>query len=249
MGPMADTRDCEQCGTVFAPRREHARFCSARCRVAWNRENTRDPATEASALDWAITAMRDATGRLVRVTERDRPRAFAVISEAMWWVTIVDATLVRYHPDTYDEVLAGQPAAERRLIEATLSGLRFVRNRMGHYLDPADFIQPAESRSGPGDGGIMAWTWKSVPQPALASLPPRGQAWEMTRYRAYEAQLAGHTVGETFERAAAFLLLAAEAATQPQLAARAVDVADEPAAQWERPHRNGRSGQASPRFQ
>ena len=205
---MGDTRDCEQCGTVFAPRREHARFCSARCRVAWNRENTRDLATEASALDWAITAMRDATGRLVRVTGRDRPRAFAVISEAMWWVTIVDATLVRYHPDTYDEVMAGQPAVERRLIEGTLSGLRFVRNRMGRYLDPADFIQPAQG-GGPGEGGIMAWTWKSVPRPAVASLPPRGQAWEMTRYRTYEARLAGHTVGETFERAAAFLLLAA----------------------------------------
>jgi hypothetical protein len=212
---MADTRVCEQCGTVFAPRREHARFCSARCRVAWNRENTRDPEAEASAFDWAITAMRDVTGRLVRVTGRDRPRAFAVISEAMWWVTIVDATLVRYHPDTYDQVMAAQPGAERRLTEGTLSGLRFVRNRMGQYLDPADFIQPAESRPGAGGDGIMAWTWKSVPRPALAPLQPRGQAWEMTRYRAYEAQLAGHTVGETFERAAAFLLLAAGAATQP----------------------------------
>jgi hypothetical protein len=208
---MADIRECEQCGTVFTPRREHARFCSARCRVAWNRENTRDPEAEASAFDWAITAMRDATGRLMRVTGRDRPRAFAAIGEAMWWITIVDATLVRYHPDTYDEVMAAQPGAERRLIEGTLSGLRFVRNRMGQYLDPADFIEPAESRSGPGDAGIMAWTWKPVRRPALAPLPPRGQAWEMTRYRAYQAQLAGHTMGETFERAAGFLLLAAEA--------------------------------------
>jgi hypothetical protein len=208
---MADTRECEQCGTVFTPRREHARFCSARCRVAWNRENTRDPEAEASAFDWAITAMRDATGRLMRITGRDLPRAFAAISEAMWWITIVDATLVRYHPDTYDEVMAAQPGAERRLIEGTLSGLRFVRNRMGQYLDPADFIEPAESRSGPGDAGIMAWTWKPVRRPALAPLPPRGQAWEMTRYRAYQAQLAGHTMGETFERAAGFLLLAAGA--------------------------------------
>jgi hypothetical protein len=211
---MADTRECEQCGTVFAPRREHARFCSARCRVAWNRENTRDTEAEASAFGWAITAMRDATGRLMRVNGRDRPRAFAVISEAMWWVTIVDATLVRYHPDTYDEVMAASPGPQRRLIEGTLSGLRFVRNRMGQYLDPADFIQPAESQSGPGDGGIMAWTWKSVQRPALAPLAPRGQAWEMTRYRAYQAQLAGQTVGETFERAVGFLLLAAEA-SQP----------------------------------
>jgi integrase len=26
---VADTRTCEQCGIVFTPRREHARFCSA----------------------------------------------------------------------------------------------------------------------------------------------------------------------------------------------------------------------------
>jgi hypothetical protein len=32
----------------------------------------------------------------------------------------------------------------------------------------------------------------------------------MTRYRAYQAELAGHTVGETFGRAAAFLQLAAD---------------------------------------
>ena len=209
---MADTRDCEQCGTEFAPRREHARFCSARCRVAWNRENTSERAAEVSALHWSITAMRDTTGRLLRVTARDRQRAFAVISEAVWWVTIVDGTLVRYHPDTYDGVLAAQPPAERRLIEETLGGLRFVRNRMGHHLDPDDLIQSQGSGSGPADGRITAWTWKPVPEPALTSLPLRGQAWEMTRYRAYQAQLAGHTVGETFDRAAAFLKLAAEKA-------------------------------------
>ena len=36
---MAETRQCERCGKAFEPKREHARFCSARCRVAWNREN------------------------------------------------------------------------------------------------------------------------------------------------------------------------------------------------------------------
>jgi hypothetical protein len=213
---MVDTRTCEQCGAVFAPRREHARFCSARCRVAWNRENARDSTAGASALDWSITAMQDATGRLAAVTGRDRPRAFAAISEAVWWVTIVDATLVRYHPDTYDAVLAGQAQPERGFIEATLSGLRFVRNRMGQYLDPVDFIQPADGHAGAvnvdgeaGGGCVMAWVWKAVPEPEVASLLPRGQAWEMTRFRSYEAQLAGHTVGESFERAAAFLRLAA----------------------------------------
>ena len=46
-------------------------------------------------------------------------------------------------------------------------------------------------------------------EPALASLPPRGLAWEAMRYRAYQARLAGYTVGATFARAAAFLKLAA----------------------------------------
>jgi hypothetical protein len=208
---VADIRNCEQCGAVFAPRREHARFCSARCRVAWNRESMSDPAAEVSALGWSITAMRDVTERLPRV--RAAPRAFAVIGEAVWWVTIVDGTLVRHHPQAYDTVLAGQAPAERRLIEATLAGLRFVRNRMGHDVDHVDFIQPQASGPGAADGRITAWRWKPVPEPALASLPPRGQQWELTRYREYQAQLAGHTIGEIFGRAAAFLSLTAAQVT------------------------------------
>ena len=206
---MVDTRSCEQCGTLFAPRREHARFCSARCRVAWNRQHASDCDAEASALDWSIIAMRDATGRVLRAHVSGGPQAFAMISETVWWVTIVDATLVRYHPDTYNAVLTRQAAAERTLIEGTLGGLRFVRNRMGYHADPADFIQPREGRSARGAGPITAWTWKSVPEPTLAPLPPRGQAWEMTRYRAYEVHLAGHTIGETFGLVTAFLKLAA----------------------------------------
>jgi hypothetical protein len=192
---VADTRVCEQCGTVFAPRREHARFCSARCRVAWNRENAGDRTAEASALDWSITAMRDVTVRLPGVRASDR--------------AIVDGTLVRYHAEAYDAVLASLPAAERRLIEGNLGGLRFVRNRMGHYVDHVDFIQPAAGRAGSRDHPVTAWTWKSVPEPELKPLPPRGRAWEMTRYRAYEAYLAGRSVGEIFGRAAEFLQLTA----------------------------------------
>ena len=40
---------------------------------------------------------------------------------------------------------------------------------------------------------------------ALASLPPHGRAWEITRYWAYQAHLRGHTTGEVFGRVAAFL--------------------------------------------
>jgi hypothetical protein len=118
--------------------------------------------------------------------------------------------------------MADQVPADRRLIEGTLAGLRFVRNRMGHDVDHVDFIHPQTGRPGPGDGRITAWTWKSVPEPTLASLPPRGQAWEMTRYRAYEARLAGHTVGEIFGRAAGFLnLTAARATSVPDISAHA----------------------------
>jgi hypothetical protein len=206
---MADTRACEQCGTVFERRREHARFCSARCRVAWNRGHTSDRGFQESALSWAVIAMGDTTQRLDRVRPLDRPQAFAVIIEAVWWVTIVDATLVRYHPEAYDRAMAEQPAAERKLTEGTFGGLRFVRNWIGYHCDPADFIEPRQASSGSHDAPVTAWTWKSVPAPEPGSLPPRGQAWEVNRHRAYQAQLACHAVGETLDRAAAFLKLAA----------------------------------------
>ena len=201
---VGDVRSCEQCGISFEPRREHARFCSPRCRVSWNREHADSKGTEATALGWSITAMRDITGRLRRVRAADRQQAFAVISEAVWWVTMVDGTLVRYHPGAYDRAMAAQPVADRRRVEGTLGGLRFVRNRMGYHLDPADVIET----QGPGSaerGGITAWRWRPLAVPVLGSLPPRGREWEMSRYRAYQAELAGHTIGETFRRASAFL--------------------------------------------
>jgi hypothetical protein len=228
---MAETRRCDRCGTEFVPQREHARFCSARCRVAWNRENwnkaNKDPQKwgsenwadgnrrgpgagpggETSALGWAIVAMRDTTERLGKVRASDRAQAFAVIGEAVWWVTIVDATLVRYYPDEYDNTLAGLPERRRQVTEATFGGLRFVRNRMGYYADHADFIQPTRSEEGDRDAPITEWTWRSLPVPTMESLPPRGQEWELSRHEAYQDRLAGRPVGETFALASAFLAL------------------------------------------
>jgi hypothetical protein len=202
---MADFRNCEQCGIVFTPRREHARFCSARCRAAWNRRHANDAPADTGALDWSITAMRETIARLCRASGWDRADGYAVISEAVWRVTIVDAALVRYHPETYSRALASQDPARRRITEETFGGLRFVRNRMGYDTHPADFIEPLD----PGPG-IAAWTWKPVAEPAVAELTPRGQDWELTRYQAYQAQLATHAIGETFTRAAAFLGTATE---------------------------------------
>jgi hypothetical protein len=232
---MAETRNCERCGKLFEPKREHARFCSARCRVAWNREhvspdrrggvqwgaqNTSDPQTKESALAWSVIAMRETAERLGKVQARDRPQAFAVIGEAVWWVTIVDATLVRYHPEAYDSALASLPSTQRRQVEATFAGLRFVRNRMGYYTDHADFIEPRLSADGGRDAPITTWTWKAMPKPPVETLPPRGQAWEMNRYWAYRECLAGHTVGETFDRAATFLTLASQEVAEPVRQAR-----------------------------
>jgi endogenous inhibitor of DNA gyrase (YacG/DUF329 family) len=248
---MAETRRCERCGKEFEPKREHARFCSARCRVAWNRENwnkvnrdqqkwgsenwgdePRGPrGTETSALSWALSAMRDTTERLGRVRASHRAQAFAVIGEAVWWVTIVDATLVRYYPDEYEAALAGLPDEPRFETETTLAGLRFVRNRMGYYADHADFIQPRVHPDGSSDAPITEWTWRSLPPPSVAALPPRNQEWELSRHQAYQDLLAGRSVGETFNRTSAFLDLVvrtAKAAAEAAEAAEAAGPADEP---------------------
>jgi len=196
--------------------------------VAWNRENWNEvnkdqqkwgsenwadaedgpQGTGTSALGWAFTAMHDTTRRLGRVRASDRAQAFAVIGEAVWWVTIVDATLVRHYPDDYETVLDGLVTGERQVTEATFAGLRFVRNRMGYHADHADFIEPRVDDTG-GDAPITEWTWRSLTEPAVAALPPRGQEWELSRYQAYQELLAGHRVGGTFSGASAFLDLVA----------------------------------------
>src|SRR5215475_5291229 len=51
-GLVADSRRCEQCGAVFVPVREHARFCTSDCRAAWNSEHLGDPGVDANALNW-----------------------------------------------------------------------------------------------------------------------------------------------------------------------------------------------------
>jgi hypothetical protein len=209
---MADTRHCEQCGSVFVPRREHARFCCARCRVTWNRGHSGDAAAEATALLWSVTAMTETTERLRGIRASERPRAVTAIGEAVWQVTLVDATLVRHHPDIYDRIAASQTPTQRLLIEETLAGLRFVRNHIGREASLAEFIQVG----GTGGARITIWTWKPVPPPALAGLSQRAQAWELARYTSYQAYLSGYTIGHTFGRTADFLnLVAANALSGP----------------------------------
>jgi hypothetical protein len=196
---------------MFTPRREHARFCSPACRVAWNRDHLRDAAAEDRALDWSIAGMRDVTERLSLDRPADAAGAFAAVAEAVWWVTIIDARLVRQYTDLYDDVLAAHAAVRRPVIEGTLAGLRFVRNTMSFPGEQAEFIKPPADPG--GDGGVLAaWMWQRVPEPDLGPLPATLRPWEAIRYRAYRAWVADRTVGEVFGRAAAVLNLAASKA-------------------------------------
>ena len=202
---MAEVRECAQCGTPFTPRREHARFCSTRCRVTWNREHAGVGAAPAVAIDWSVTAMTEATGRLA-ARDWDAPRLAAAVAEAVWWVTLVDATLVRYHPRDYEATLASKDV-RRRKTEQALEGLRYVRNQLGKSADPAGFVCLAA-----GDD-TTAWTWRPQPEPQLGELTPHARRWELSRYRAYQARLAGRGIAQTFTRCTDFLAQAASLAS------------------------------------
>ncbi len=201
---MTETRDCAQCGTEFVPPREHARFCSAGCRIAWNQHNATAP-TGGKTLQWAVAALQSAAERLLAATAREPQDAFTVIGEAVWWTTIVDANLVRYHADTYRELLASRTVAEQQAIEQTLAGLRFVRNQMACQLGHDDLISQPDQLSGRPDVPVATWTWKPVREPGLDDLPESNRAWEKTRHRAYQAQLAGQPIGTAFTQATPFL--------------------------------------------
>jgi hypothetical protein len=201
---MAELRSCVQCGAAFEPRREHARFCSAACRIAWNREHISGQLTGDTALGWSAGAMNDTIERLGKASGIDLPEALALVSESVWWVTLVDATMVRYHEAAYDSALTSLIPVERRATEGTFAGLRFVRNWMGYHADPADFIQPQPDPDG-GEAPVSAWTWSPLPALELGAVSPKGRRWEVARYRHYGVYLAHRSLGETITRAGAFL--------------------------------------------
>ncbi len=168
--------------------------------MAWNREHAGVAAAPAVAIDWSVTAMTEAAGRLAFAGAWDLPRLAAAVGETVWWVTLVDATLVRYHPRDYESALAGKDV-RRQKTEETLEGLRYVRNQLGRSVDPAGLVRPA---AGGGDGAI-GWTWCPLPEPDLTRLGPRARQWELSRYRAYQARLAGRDIARTFTRCTEFL--------------------------------------------
>src|SRR5579875_1580395 len=194
-------RRCAQCGTVFTPRREHARFCSPGCRVGWNRDH--------------LTGMQDVIGQLDLDRPADPAAAFSAVAEAVWWTTIIDARLIRQYMDLYDAVLDAHQPAQQPMIEGTLAGLRFVRNQMSAD-EQRRFIEPPASVNN-GVAVTAAWRWAHRPEPPLSVLPAHMQPWVMTRYQAYEQWLADDSVGRVFQRAGGFLNLAASRVTADTL--------------------------------
>jgi hypothetical protein len=161
--------------------------------------------------------LKDTADRLCKAETMNLSEALALISEAVWWVTIVDATMIRYHHDAYDHALKGLDPAGRKLTEGTFTGLRFVRNCMGYYVDSADFIQPQQDCLGV-DAPVAAWTWRQVLVPVSGMLPQRSRssaAWENSRYLHYRAYLADRPVGEIVNRAIGFLTHLAAAQLLP----------------------------------
>jgi len=163
--------------------------------------------------------MSEAIARFDQMLDWDLSRVVAAVSEGVWWVTLVDATLVRYYPGIYDTVLDGWSANKREVIGGTLAGLRFVRNQMGRHRDLAEFVH---------GGAGTPWIWQSVPGPACDELSEHGQEWELTRYQAYQHWLAGHEVTECFTLAGGFLI---------QTAAVAAELSDPAVARSELPSR------------
>jgi hypothetical protein len=110
---VAEVRECAQCGTPFTLGREHARFCSARCRMAWNREHAGMAAAPVVAIGWSVTAMTEAAGRLAAAGTWELPRLAGTVGKTM----------------------------RRCKTEETLTGLRYVRNQLGRSADPAVFVR------------------------------------------------------------------------------------------------------------
>ena len=101
---------------------------------------------------------------------------FAVISEAVSSVTIVDATLVRYHSDIYGGLLAGQippggGSPRKHSAGCGSSGTGWATTRTTR-------LRPA-AEPGPGvlNPPVADWTWRSVREPALPTLTERGREW------------------------------------------------------------------------
>jgi hypothetical protein len=155
-------------------------------------------------LSWSVSAMNDAAERLRKASGRDLPEALALVSESVWWINLVEATVMRTRQAAYDQALTNLGPAQRRATEGTFAGLRFVRNWLGYHADPADFIQPGQDK-GEGEVPVSAWAWTFLPVPGLGAMSPGNRQADAVRYRQYCKYLARKPISETITCAVAFL--------------------------------------------
>jgi hypothetical protein len=174
--------------------------------MAWNDEHAGVAAAPPAAIDWSVAAMSEAAQRLSSPDSRDLPHLADAVADAVWWVTLVDATLVRYHPQNYESTLGAAAPGGGRPSRPSRDG-RYVRNQLGRSVNPADLITPAAA-----EGTRPAWTWRSLPQPDISGLGSRARRWELSRYNAYQARLAGRDITVALAWCAEFLALAARLA-------------------------------------
>src|ERR1700733_4076849 len=69
-------------------------------------------------LEWSVAAMTNALRRLAEVGA-DGPRSVAAATEAVWWITTVDAAMGRQHPGAYRRALAHLDPAASRAVEGS----------------------------------------------------------------------------------------------------------------------------------
>ena len=148
------------------------------------------------ALAWSVAAMSDALRRLAGARAADIPQAVAAATEAVWWITAVDAAMILHHPAEYGRALAALDPAARRAVERSFAGFRFIRSQLGYSADPAGFIQRQPADCAPA----LTRTWQHLPSPP----PQRGTARDTSPYREYRAQLAGRPLTEALTRTADF---------------------------------------------
>jgi hypothetical protein len=154
----------------------------------------------ATALEWSLMAMNDATDRVNKIAASDLPGAFAAIGEAVWWITIVNDTLRHNHPAAYQQA-AGLTSPDPA---DTINGLRSVRNRIGHKVDLVDFICPVAAREWSADGRITAWAWKPVPPPDQSDRTGRQHKRDLELHHGYTSALADRNIWQPFMLATGF---------------------------------------------
>ncbi len=125
------------------------------------------PGAGDGALALSVAAMSDALRRLTRARAADIPQAVAAATEAVWWVTVVDAAMIRHHPAEYGRALATLDPAARRAVERSFAGFRFIRSQLGYSADPGDFIQ----RHPVGRAPALTWTWRHLPRRPRTAAP------------------------------------------------------------------------------